>query len=198
MRTSACILSLVAVVTLVGCHTPPVYFFDANPYVSPYQETFDEPLTIVLGKDIENSFTVGDMEVHQFRKSLQITLHYMFDESFTEVRFAEQVSPVGYTLHLYRLRPSWQILSSSTNVVGTGDVVVATADTKTSANLRYDGAIYQQGEKKAFLDALVTSQKYTFQRKGKPEVFRDGVRELCEVLYKELLKTELQSDRTLR
>lgn len=198
MKTIVSALVLLATFSFNSCQPPPVYFFDANPYVSPYQEIFNEPLTIVLGEDIEDSFALGDMDVHQFRKSLRITLYYMFNESFTEVRFAEQVSPEGYTLQVYRLRPSWEILSSSTNVVGTGDVVVATANTKTAASFRYDGAIYQQNEKKAILDGTVLSQKYSYKRKGKPEVFRDGVRELCEVLYKELLKTELQSNRTER
>ena len=195
MKTATYLFALLGSLLLSRCQPPPVYFFDADPYVKAYQETFNEPLTVVLGKDIENDFAVGDMEVHQFRKSLRITMYYMFEETFTDIQFADQVSPEGYTLQLYRLRPSWQVASSVTDVIGAGDVVVSTSSTRQIVSIRYDGAIYRKNEKIAILDDAVISQLQTFDRKEKPSVFRDGVRELCEVLYKDLLKTKLQSVR---
>ncbi len=142
-----------------------------------------------------DNFVIGDeqrMEVHQFRESLRITLYYMFKDSFTEVQFADEVSPVGFTLHLYRLRPAFKVVSSSTSVVGTGDVVVSIPNTRVAASFQYDGAIYREGKKKVILDDEVTSLRTTDNQKQRPEVFRDATRELCEVLYKEVLKTNLQ------
>ncbi len=198
MKTTVAAFLLGAPFALTGCQTtPPVFFFDANPSVHAYQESFDEPLTIILGTDIKDDFVVGEerrpMEVHQFRKSLRITLYYMFKDSFTEVQFADEVSSTGYTLRLSRLRPAYKVVSSSTGVVGTGDVVVSIPNTQVAASYQYDGAIYRQGQKKSILDDEVTSRKTTDNQKQRPEVFRDATRELCEVLYKEVLKTELRA-----
>ncbi len=198
MKTIVATFLLGASVALTGCQTtPPVFFFDANPSVHSYQESFNEPLTIVLGAGIADDFVVGNerrpVEVHQFRKSLRITLYYMFKDSFTEVQFADEVSPTGYTLRLSRLRPAYKVVSSSTSVVGTGDVVVSIPNTRVAASFQYDGVIYRQGQKKSILDDEVTSRRTTDDRKKRPEVFRDATREFCEVLYKEMLKTELQA-----
>lgn len=45
-----------------GCRVrvPTVYFFDADPFTQPYQTSFTEPLTVMIGKDIDDGFTIRD------------------------------------------------------------------------------------------------------------------------------------------
>ena len=117
-----CLLLCVGLLLLGSCRVPSVYFFDADPYTQPYQTSFQQPLTVVIGDDIKDEFTLRDgmkpMEVKQFRKSLRITLYYMLEQSFPEVTFANQPDSSGYTLQLYRVRPGWKVLSESTSVSG--------------------------------------------------------------------------------
>ena len=177
-----------------GCRlrVPTVYFFDADPYTQPYQTSFTEPLTVVLGDDIDDQFTIRDgmlpMDVRNFRKSLRITLYYMFESAFPEVTFADSVNAAGYTLQLYRIRPGWQV--ASTSVSG---YEVVTSHSRVASQIRYDAAIFKNGNKIALLDNTVIGEKTANTKKEMPEAFRDGIRELCEDLYKEMLKLEVQT-----
>ena len=199
MKNLSLLPSMGLILLLGSCRVPSVYFFDADPYTQSYQTSFQQPLTVVIGEDIEDEFTLRDgmkpMEVKQFRKSLRITLYYMLEQSFPEVTFADQPDSSGYTLQLYRVRPGWKVLSESTSVSGYEGVVVSSTSARVAAQIRYDGAIYKNGEKIAILDDEVVGEKSTDAKKRMPDTFRDGVRELCENLYKDLLKTEVQTYR---
>lgn len=179
---------------LSSCRVPTVYFFDADPYTQPYQTSFTEPLTVVIGDDIDDVFTVRSnrpsMNVKNFRKSLRITLYYMFKEAFPEVTFADEVATTGYTLHLYRIRPSWKVVSTSVS-----GYEVVTSTSFVAAQIRYEAAIFESGKKVALLDNTVVGEKTAMIKGEMPDAFRDGVRELCEDLYKEMLKLEVQTYR---
>ncbi len=177
-----------------GCRVrvPTVYFFDADPFTQPYQTSFTEPLTVMIGKDIDDGFTIRDgmhpMDVRNFRKSLRITLYYMFESAFPEVTFADSIGAAGYTLQLYRIRPGWQVASTS---VSGGEFT--TSYSRVAGQIRYDAAIFKNGRKIALLDNTVVGEETAIERREMPEAFRDGVRELCEDLYKEMLKLEVQT-----
>lgn len=195
------IIIICSVVISVGCATkpPPVRFFDVDAYTKPYQKTLHKPLTIVLDEAILDEFLVEgrglrEMEVYNFRKSLRISLYYTFVDTYSEVHFSDQIDTSGITLHLYRIRPSWDIKSTSTSVYGT-EVVVSSTSYEVATLVRYDGVLYQHGEKRLVIDNEVASEKTTFSRRQGPEVFKDAMREMCEDLYKTLVSVETNADK---
>ncbi len=189
-----CALSLIA---LCGCAPkPPILgFFETDGYIKPYQKSFGDTLTFVLSQEISDEFVVSGagvrrMDVFNFRKSLKLSLYYTFLDSFKDVRFADQVDSNGVCVVLYRVRPSWEIKSASTSVSGVEGRTVSSTNYQVAALFRYDGVIYKDGEKVSVLDNEVMSEASTYFRSGMPDTFRDGTKQLCGAIYKEVVETE--------
>lgn len=189
------LLGLCALFT-ISCVPKPstVTLFNVEAYTRPYQTQFEDTLTIVLDESIPNDFEVKDnfraMKVQNFRKSLTLSFYYTFKNSFKEVRFQDQPSEKGLSLHLFRIRPSWEIksINNYSNVVG--DVAVNGSIFYLSSLIRYDGVLYRGGEKVRVLDDEVVSEKVVADVRQWDEAFRDGVREICEQLYKTLAEDQ--------
>lgn len=168
----------------------PVTQFNVETYIRPYETQFSGPLTIVLDEAIPNDFEVGEnfrpMQVINFRHSLRLSLYYTFASSFEEVRFQDTIDTIGYSLHLFRVRPDWKIHSVDDHISSAGDVVVSNSTYFVSSLIRYDGMIYHQGKKIKILDDEVLGEQVETDIRQWNEAFVDGVRELCEDLYRQL------------
>jgi hypothetical protein len=172
----------------------PVTQFNVETYTRPYQTDFDEVLTIVLDPAIQDDFVVREnlwpMQVHNFRNSLKLSLYYTFEDSFQEVRFQDAPSPEGLSLHIYRIRPSWKIHSIDEHVTGAGEVIVSSSTYFVSSLIRYDGVIFRNGEKVKILDEEVISEVVETDIRRWNEAFVDGVREMGEDLYRQLVEEQ--------
>ena len=195
MNLSRYLIFILAVTTL-ACSPRPraVTQFNVPTYIRPYQTDFDDVLTIVLDEMIPDDFEVQDnfrpMPVINFRNSLKLTLYYTFEDSFEEVRFDDQPSPEGLSLHLYRIRPAWKVHTIDEQVSGAGDVVVSSSTYFVSSLIRYDGVIYRNGEKVKVLDEEVISAKVETNIRRWNEAFVDGVREMSEDIYRQLVEEQ--------
>ncbi len=194
MKTSlpVCIICLLV---LGGCQSPPVMvnFFSADGYIEPYRENFNEKLTFVFQEGVKDEFTVTgpgvrDIEVQHFRKSLKLSLYYTFVNSFEDVNFADQIDSTGVSVVLYRVRPASEVKSRNSYVSGYDGYVSSGTITEVAALFRYDGIIYKNGRKTLVLDNEVFSEKSTLKKSEMPDVFRDGMKMMCEDLYKEVVK----------
>lgn len=172
----------------------PVSLFNVETYTRPYQTQFEDTLTIVLDEDIPDEFEVKDnfraMKVSDFRKSLTLSLYYTFKGSFREVRFHDQPDEKGLSLHLFRIRPGWKIQSINDYTYMAGDVAVNGSTFYLSSLFRYDGILYRNEEKVRILDDEVVSEKVVVHVHRWNEAFKDGVREMCEQLYKVLAEEQ--------
>lgn len=171
-----------------------VALFNVETYIRPYQTQFDDTLIIVLDESISNDFEVRDnfraMKVKDFRKSLTLSLYYTFKNSFKEVRFQEQPSESNLSLHLFRIRPGWKIQSINDYTYMAGDVAINASTYYLSSLFRYDGILYRNGEKVRVLDDEIVSEKVVANIRQWDEAFKDGVREMCEQLYKVLAEDQ--------
>ena len=184
---------------LSGCKPPPVDLFNVETYLRPYERELDKPLTIILDPEIPNDFAVDgaglrEMEVYDFRRSLQLSLYYTFVNTYQDVYFSDQIDTSSITLHIYRIRPSWVIKSTSTSVTGT-DVVVSSTSYEVASLIRYDGVVYQNGKKTSVIDNEVESEKTASIKRKWGDTFKDAVREMCEDLYKTLVSAETNTDK---
>lgn len=184
-------LFFLSAVIISGCHPPPVSFFTADGYIKPYDTTFNEKLTFVFDQGVQDAFEVGgsglkEMNVNHFRKSLKLSLYYTFINSFQEVNFADQIDSTGICVVLYRVRPAWEIKSANTSVFGAEGYTTSSSTFNVATLIRYDGIIYKNGVKRMALDHAVLSEKSSTSMAGWPDVFRDGVKQMCGNLYKEV------------
>ena len=186
---------LLLLVGLLACQPPPVRmgFFTASVYLRPYETQLDQPLTIILDESIPDQFWVGRMDVLQFRNTLKLSLYYTFENSVPDIIFSDTIADTGMTLHLYRVRPEWNIVNTYTSmsvIEGTG---FSSTQTEVGSLIRYDGVVYKNGEKWFVLNDFVNSEQTTLRRKRQPEVFQDGVRELCEDLYRKIVHPDTKA-----
>ncbi len=185
----------VLLLSLAACAPRPVALFDTETYTKPYETKFEDTLTIVLDEAIPDHFFVQDvglrkMEVSDFRKSLRLSLFYTFENSFREVRFSETPAPNGLTLQLFRIRPFWKLENIDSDVYVVENVSVNTNTYYLSSLIRYDGALYRNGKKVSILDEEVVGEKIVNDKRQWNEAFKDGVKEMCEDLYKSLAEDQ--------
>lgn len=181
------------VVLFLSCQTPRAGFFTTNVYLRPYEVQLDHPITFILDEGITEEFTTGRLDVKQFRKSLRLSLYYTFENSAPEITFADSIAAEGITVHLFRVRPDWEVVDSRTDVIVGSEVGIAFSDYEVASIVRYDGIVYKSGKRWFPLDQIVRSEQTTFQRGELPEVFRDGIRELCEDIYRIVADESSQS-----
>lgn len=195
MKISKCLILILTCATFACAPRPrTVTQFNVETYIRPYQTHLGEKLTIVLDEEIPNDFEVRDnfkpMEVLNFRNSLKLTLFYTFENSFESVQFQDQPASDGLSLHLYRVRPSWKLHTIDDNVVAAGEIVVSSNTYFLSSLIRYDGVIYRDGEKVKVLDEEVISEKVETNIRRWNEAFVDGVREMSEDIYRQLVEEQ--------
>ena len=190
------LLTFFFLLAMSGCaiKPQPVNQFNVEAYTRPYQTEFGGVLTIVLDNSIPDNFEVSDnfrpMPVYNFRNSLRLSLYYTFADSFDEVQFAEAPADEGVTIHLFRIRPFWKVHQISEDVSGYADVVVTDQIIFLSSLIRYDGMIYRDGKKSAVLDEEVIGERVETNVRQWNKAFEDGIREMCEDLYRHLAQTE--------
>ncbi|MDQ3535254.1 MAG: hypothetical protein M3421_06465 [Bacteroidota bacterium] len=188
-------LFLLLFLIVLGCKPAPVHFFSEKGYIKPYKVASSEKITFVLGDEILNSFEVSGsglkrMKVDDFRKSLELTLYYTFEESFKEVSFQNEVDNDNLTVVLYRIRPSWEIKSSSTSVVGVEGTTVSNNLHNVATLIRYDGIVLKNGVRVYALDNAVLSEKTSSSIKNWKETFKDAVKILSGDIYRTIVTLE--------
>jgi hypothetical protein len=185
MKAFSVLFSFVLLFTLFSsCTKPKAGFFTADSYVKPHFEQLDEPLTIILDNSIENEFSVGRMDVSNFRHSLRLSMYYTFEASVSSIEFSDSIAKEGITLHLLRIRPDWVVKDRYSSMVVIEGYGGSTTQTEVASLIRYDGIVYRDGEKWLSLDNEVNSERTTFNRRKAPQVFEDGIREFCEDIYR--------------
>jgi hypothetical protein len=165
----------------------PVAHFNVQTYTTSYHTYFDDTLSMVLDPSVRDHFLVEDMnfrsmEVHDFRKSLRLSLYYTFADSFREVRFTHEPVEEGITLQIFRIRPGWKIQ----NVEEDFDGYDSSSTFYLSSLIRYDGLILRNGRKMKIIDDEAVSEKVVTRMHWWHEAFVDGVREMCEQLYRSM------------
>jgi hypothetical protein len=130
------------------------------------------------------------MKVDDFRKSLELTLYYTFEDSFKEVSIQNEVDNDNLTVVLYRIRPSWEIKSSSTSVVGVEGTTVSNNLHNVATLIRYDGIVLKNGVRVYALDNAVLSEKTSSSIKNWKETFKDAVKILSGDIYRTIVTLE--------
>lgn len=195
MKKHAHLLTLGLLLVISACAPTPVALFNAEIYTRPYQTEFEDTLTIVLDEAIPDHFYVQDMdllsmEVKDFRKSLRLSLYYAFRDSFEEVKFSETPSSQGLSIHLYRIRPFWDLQTIATDTYVVENISFNDNTYYLSSLIRYDGVLYRDGEKVMVLDEEVWGEKVVNAKRDWHEAFKDGIREMCEDLYRALAEDQ--------
>ncbi|WKN31876.1 hypothetical protein PZB74_00695 [Porifericola rhodea] len=193
MRRYISTLALLLLSISFGCAPHPVQLFNAESYVRPYQTDLGDTLTIVLGKEISDQFFMQDiglrkMQVNSFRKSLSLSLYYTFEHSFAHVNVVSEAGSglKGTVLELYRVRPFWKLQSIASDSYSIEGGVYTSTTFYLSSLFRYDGIVLRHGEKWLTLDAEVLGEKVVSDKDEWHLAFEDGIREMCEHLYKTL------------
>ncbi|MEM9833766.1 MAG: hypothetical protein AAF944_24260 [Bacteroidota bacterium] len=192
MRFFSFFLLSVFVLFSSGC-TVRTGFFTADAYLRPHQVEVKQPLTIIIDQYIPNDLSVGQLQVTNFRHSLKISLYHTFEYSVPKIVFADSVATEGITLQLFRVRPDWQVADRRSGFLVVDGNGGSYTDTDVISIIRYDGIIYHDGQKKLALDELVESETAAIIRRDLPEVFQDGVRELCEDVYQKVTQQAVAS-----
>lgn len=182
-------------VLLFSCQPPSMRagFFTTNVYLRPYEVQLNQPITFILDDEIPEELSIGRLDIKQFRKSLKLSLYYTFENSAPKINFNSNIANEGITVHLFRVRPDWEVTDSRTDMVMVEEIGVSYTDFEVASVVRYDGIVYKNGQRWFPLDQIVISELTTFRRKELPEVFRDGIRELCEDIYRIVADESSQS-----
>lgn len=197
----ASLLGLVGCLLLCACRSaqfPPAGLFTADTYLRPYKSHLDQPLTIIFGQDIPDAFLVQGaglkkMEVLNFRKSLRLSLYYTFENSVSDILFSDSIAQEGITLHLYRVRPTWDVKSSRTSTTVVNGNGSSWTYIEYGGLVRYDGMVYRDGEKWLVLDDTVFGEQTAVRTRYGPTVFQDAIREMCEDVYRKLMQPDAKA-----
>lgn len=202
MQTKVLLLSIL-ILLLSGCSRKlrPLGYFAVDSYAKPIEVKIQEPLTIVLQKEIKDTVIVSgqsikNLRVTDFRKIITSNLHTTLSKNFTTVTFGDQKQNQGLTLVIYRIRPYWALKGASNSVYGTDGTTFSSPVEYITANFQYDLTLYRNGVKMVSADGESASED-AFSSVGEVhQVFKNGLRVMCESINRKLLTDETISSLT--
>lgn len=175
-----------------GCNLPTVRYFTIQPFITAYKTNIDKPLTIVFDPNVKdsiliNSSDISKMKVVQFRRTLEDILKTTFKNTYTEVKMNNTFSQNGISLVLVKVKPDWKKKSIETITTGSGNNIKTTNNYELESKISYQAVVYSDGQKSGVIEGIVYSELSTFQRGQTPAVFKDGIKVMCEDIYKQII-----------
>ncbi|PSR57068.1 hypothetical protein AHMF7605_28090 [Adhaeribacter arboris] len=196
MKTKALLLPFLFLF-LSGCsrNLKPMGYFTVDTYAKPIEGKIQEPLTIVLPTDIKDTVMVSGqsikaLRVISFRKTVTNNLHATLSKNFTTVDFKDQKQATGLTLVIYRIRPYWGLKGASTSVYGTSGTTFSSPVKFITANFQYDLTLYRNGVKIISADGESVSEEAFSEKFEIHDVFKNGLKVMCESINKKVLTDE--------
>lgn len=178
--------------TFIGCKLPTVTYFSTQPFIKAYKIDIDKNLTIVIDQNIPDSLQIKSagvkrMTVLQYRMTLEDALMSTFKSTYNQVDVGYTFSPKGISIVLVKATPAWNKKSSRTIVTGSNGNMSSSTKYELDLKIIYQAIIYSDGERIGTAEGIVFSEKSTFKPKETPEVFKDGVKVMCEEIYKQTI-----------
>ncbi len=174
------VLSLLFMFNCTGT-IKPLGYFSLFPYSNPAANQNLTTLNILLGDDVKNDFSVKstgikEMQVRDFRKSVESSLINTFQENYKNIRVCETISGQGLTLTVYRIRPFWKLEDIFTPSETLKERYVV------SAGFQIDAALFLNGKKiKSVVDTIYSDEKMTNTHQAH-NIFKNGFEKVCETI----------------
>ncbi|MFZ4799167.1 MAG: hypothetical protein ACOYMA_16825 [Bacteroidia bacterium] len=183
---------IVSILFFISCGLPKVYFFEAKPYLVAYKEKVDKNITINFGEEIKDTFIINSagirkMEVFQFKKSLESSLNSTFKDSYNSMSFSEIKSNDGICLLILKINPDWHKKSAITSVSSVNGHAQSSTRYEIDSKINYQIVVFSNGVKVKVIEKEVYSEKSTFLPKETPDLLKDGIKVMCQELYKEVI-----------
>lgn len=183
---------IVSILFFISCALPKVYYFEAKPYLVAYKEKVDKNITITFGEEIKDSFIINSagirkMEVFQFKKSLESSLKTTFNDSYNAMSFSDTKSNDGICLLILKIEPGWHKKSAITTVSSANGHAQSTTRYELDSKIYYQIVVFSNGTKVKVIEKEVYSDKSTFLPKETPDLLKDGIKVMCQELYKEVI-----------
>lgn len=171
------------------CKLPTVGYFITQPFIKAYETKFDNNMTIVLDETISDTLIIKSpgikkMTVLFFRHSIEDALKNTFKNSCVEVMISNSFNKKGFSLVFVKLKPDWNKKSSKTIVSGGAGNVRSSTIYELETKISYEAILYLDGKKLGVIDGIVFSEKSSFKPRETPDVFKDGIKKMCEDVYK--------------
>jgi hypothetical protein len=172
-----------------SCKLPTVGYFITQPFIKAYETKFDNNMTIVFDETISDTLIIKSpgikkMTVLSFRHSIEDALKNTFKNSCVEVMISNSFNKKGFSLVFVKLKPDWNKKSSKTIVSGGAGNVRSSTIYELETKISYEAILYLDGRKLGVLDGIVFSEKSSFKPRETPDVFKDGIKKMCEDVYK--------------
>ena len=183
---------IVSILFFISCALPKVYYFEAKPYLVAYKEKVDKNITITFGEEIKDSFIINSagirkMEVFQFKKSLESSLKTTFNDSYNSMIFSDTKSNDGICLLILKIEPGWHKKSAITTISSANGHAQSSTRYEIDSKIYYQIVVFSNGVKVKVIEKEVYSDKSTFLPKETPDLLKDGIKVMCQELYKEVI-----------
>ena len=183
---------IVFILFFISCALPKVYYFEAKPYLVAYKEKVDKNITITFGEEIKDSFIINSagirkMEVFQFKKSLESSLKTTFNDSYNSMIFSDTKSNDGICLLILKIEPGWHKKSAITTISSANGHAQSSTRYEIDSKIYYQIVVFSNGVKVKVIEKEVYSDKSTFLPKETPDLLNDGIKVMCQELYKEVI-----------
>lgn len=175
-----------------GCNFPTVRYFTTQPFITAYKTNINKPLTLVFDANVKDtilikSANIKNMTVVQFRRTLEGVLKTTFETTYSEVKISNTFSPNGISLVLVKVKPDWNKKSFKTLDTGPANNSQTTINYELESKISYQAMVYTDGLKSGVIEGTVFSELTTFQANQTPAVFKDGIKVMCEDIYKQII-----------
>ena len=199
MKTKVLLIPIMCLI-LSGCSRKlkPIGYFTVDSYAKPLEVKIPEPLTVILPRDIKDTIIVAgqsikELRVTDFRKTVTNNLFATLSKNFNSVDFKNQKQATGLTLVIYRIRPYWGLKGASTAVYGTNGTTFSSPVKFITANFQYDLMLYRDGVKITSADGESVSEESFSNKYEIHDVFKNGLKVMCESINKKVLTDETVS-----
>ncbi len=187
------LFSLLILSLFYGCTLPTVLYFNTQPFVTAYKTNINNTLNICIDNNIKDSTVIKSagikpMTIVQFRHSLEDALINTFKNTYTDVSVTKTPIQKGLSFILIKVTPDWNKKSSRTVVTGSYGNVSSYTKYELEMKITYQAVIYLNGEKLGVIENTIVSEKSTFKFSDTPDVFKDGIKIMCEDIYKQTIK----------
>ncbi|MCX6186848.1 MAG: hypothetical protein NTU43_07610 [Bacteroidetes bacterium] len=186
------LLSCLFIFTILGCKLPPVGYFVTNPDIRAYQIESEQNLTVVIDQTILDSFVIksaglAKMKVINFRQTISDACINTFKTTYKGVSVDYKYSQKGISLALLKVNPDWNKKSSTTSITVTNGHANSSTSYELESKISYQAILYLDGQKKGVLEGIVYSEKSSFKRRETPDLLKDGIKSLCQEIYKQTI-----------